>query len=272
MLSPLRNRFGIPGVISVVALVFAMLGGAYAAQNSDDGKATASAKAKRGPKGPKGATGPAGPAGPAGPQGAAGAKGDAGANGSNGAQGSQGLPGKSVAVADYSGPLCPGSEEGATVEVAGEPLTKKHVCDGAPGTNGANGSPWTAGGTLPVGSTETGVWRVKGEGLDSATFSFSIPLAAPLDEAHVHYIPSDTTPPTACENASHPGAASLTNPEASSGNLCVYEQAAFQMFVFPINPASIPSGPSGADISGAIMDVAGESAIAAAGGAWAVTG
>ncbi|HSR94938.1 MAG TPA: hypothetical protein VLK56_08730, partial [Solirubrobacterales bacterium] len=26
MLSPLRNRFGIPGVISVIALVFAMMG------------------------------------------------------------------------------------------------------------------------------------------------------------------------------------------------------------------------------------------------------
>ena len=39
MLSPLRNRFGIPGVISVVA--FAALGGAYPANNSG-GKATAS--------------------------------------------------------------------------------------------------------------------------------------------------------------------------------------------------------------------------------------
>jgi hypothetical protein len=61
MLSPLRNRFGIPGVISVIALVFAMLGGAYAASNSnDDGKATASAK--KGPRGPRGKPGPPGPA------------------------------------------------------------------------------------------------------------------------------------------------------------------------------------------------------------------
>src|SRR5260221_553574 len=68
MFSPLSNRFGIPGVISVIALVFAMLGGAYAASsNSGGGKASASAKAKKGPRGPKGATGPAGPAGPPGP-------------------------------------------------------------------------------------------------------------------------------------------------------------------------------------------------------------
>ena len=47
MFSPLRNRFGIPGAISVIALVFAMFGGAYAASdNSGGGKATASAKKK----------------------------------------------------------------------------------------------------------------------------------------------------------------------------------------------------------------------------------
>jgi hypothetical protein len=51
MFSTLRTRFGIPGVISVMALVFAMLGGAYAANSpSGGGKATASAKAKKGPR------------------------------------------------------------------------------------------------------------------------------------------------------------------------------------------------------------------------------
>src|SRR5258706_13999527 len=83
MFSPLSNRFGIPGVISVIALVFAMLGGAYAASNnSGGGKASASAKAKKGPRGPKGATGPAGPAGPSGP---ARSKGDPGAKEGTGA-------------------------------------------------------------------------------------------------------------------------------------------------------------------------------------------
>src|SRR3954453_7338957 len=53
MLSPLRNRFGIPGVISVIALVFAMFGGAYAATNGGDG-AKATASAKQGPPGPRG--------------------------------------------------------------------------------------------------------------------------------------------------------------------------------------------------------------------------
>jgi hypothetical protein len=82
----LRNRFGIPGVVSVIALVFAMIGGAYAAGGpSGSSQATTSAKkAKRGPRGPKGATGPAGPAGlkgdagPQGPPGPQGLKGDVG--------------------------------------------------------------------------------------------------------------------------------------------------------------------------------------------------
>ena len=234
MLSPLRNRFGIPGVISVVALVFAMLGGAYAASNNDNGKATASAKAKRGPKGPKGPTGPAGPAGPAGPQGAAGAKGDAGANGSNGAQGSQGLPGKSVAVANYSGPECAGSEEGATVEVSGEPATKKYVCDGVEGPQGPEGSPWTAGGTLPSGETLMGAWTVgeiPAEGAEAwISISFNIPLASDLAGDKAHFINQagnevvlDESTFEAEELASHPSCpGTAVNPAALAGHLCLY--------------------------------------------------
>jgi hypothetical protein len=84
MLSTMREhlRLSPAGVIAVVALVFAMAGGAFAA-NGGSG-ATTSAKAKRGPKGPKGpkgatgAQGPKGDTGPMGPAGPAGAKGDTG--------------------------------------------------------------------------------------------------------------------------------------------------------------------------------------------------
>jgi hypothetical protein len=34
----LRNRFGLPGLIAVVALVFAMIGGAYAANQPGHGR------------------------------------------------------------------------------------------------------------------------------------------------------------------------------------------------------------------------------------------
>lgn len=85
MFSTLRDRFGIPGIISVIALVFAMIGGAYASSNSGDGNQAAEASkaqtGKRGPRGPKGKPGPVGPTGPQGPPGspgAPGAKGDTG--------------------------------------------------------------------------------------------------------------------------------------------------------------------------------------------------
>jgi hypothetical protein len=96
MFSTIRRhlRLSPAGVVAVIALVFAMAGGAFAANNNGGGRATASAKAKRGPKGPKGATGAAGaqgPAGPAGPAGGAGPKGATGAEGATGATGQTGF-------------------------------------------------------------------------------------------------------------------------------------------------------------------------------------
>jgi hypothetical protein len=82
------------GVIAVIALVFAMAGGAFAASGGSNGFATASAKkAVKGPPGPRGpkgatgatgaiglpgATGPAGPIGPQGPEGKVGSQGQKG--------------------------------------------------------------------------------------------------------------------------------------------------------------------------------------------------
>jgi Collagen triple helix repeat (20 copies) len=228
MFSTLRNRFGIPGVISVIALVFAMFGGAYAASNSSGGgKATASAKAKKGPRGPKGATGPAGPAGPQGPAGANGKDGSNGADGSAGANGPVGSNGQSVAVVtEAPGPNCAN---------AGQKLTSatgvSYVCNGAngstgaPGAPGAPGSPWATGGTLPTGSTEAGAWGVTASASDSfgslAPVSFGIPLASELEEEHTIFVPSPSTgkpnpDPTHC-----PG--TVEDPEAASGYLCVYQ-------------------------------------------------
>jgi Collagen triple helix repeat (20 copies) len=241
MLSPLRNRFGIPGVISVIALVFAMLGGAYAASNdSGGGKATASAKAKRGPRGPKGAAGPAGPAGPtgpAGPQGPAGAKGDAGAKGEKGDIGSTGAPGKSVTVTpiDTGEPEC-SDLGGALVEEQGGGSSVE-VCNGKNGEDGEEGSPWTDGGTLPPGETETGTWaftatRAGTTGAISSfngawvPISFPIPLATALGENHVHFA-KETNFLDSC-----PG--ETENPQADPGEFCVYTG------FFPVNNADSP--------------------------------
>jgi hypothetical protein len=162
MLSPLRNRFGIPGVISVIALVFAMFGGAYAATDggSSSDKASASAKkAKKGPRGPRGPKGPPGPAGPQGPAGANGAKGDKGDAGSSGQNGAPGTPGQSVTAT----PIAAGGVCGAGVTGVKYTLgtTSTSICNGAagaPGAQGPEGNPWTAGGTLPGGEIETGAY------------------------------------------------------------------------------------------------------------------
>jgi hypothetical protein len=267
MFSTLRNRFGIPGVISVIALVFAMFGGAYAASNSSGGgKATASAKAKQGPRGKTGKTGPAGPAGPAGPVGPAGAKGDAGAAGSNGSNGAPGAPGQSV-TASNAAPEPAHCEEGGAKFVVG--TTTTYACNGAEGGPGPEGSPWTDGGTLPVGATETGTWSVRANPADApplVSISFPIPLTAGLDEFHVHYV---ETPGGACTG-------SALNPTAASGSLCVYKGFANGLAPAAGEEITTPDfGALGTSPSGALINF-GEPApgtgSSTAVGSWAVTG
>lgn len=192
MFSLLRNRLGIPGLISVIALVFAMSGGAFAAKDALDGASSSAKKqnnaGKRGPKGPRGKPGPAGPAGPQGPAGAAGAKGDKGDTGAQGGSGAPGSPGTSVTTSNEPAGTANCSGRGGSKFQAGAG-TPTFACNGAQGTQGTsvtntpespganckeggskfqvgagtatyacNGEPWTAGGTLPSGETETGSW------------------------------------------------------------------------------------------------------------------
>ncbi len=231
MFSTLRTRFGIPGVISVIALVFAMLGGAYAANDSSGGgKATASAKAKKGPRGPKG------PKGDTGPQGPAGANGKDGANGSNGANGADGV---SVTSEQFTGTKenkCAGAGGSRFVSASGITF----ACNGKAGEEGpqgADGEPWTVGNTLPPNATETGAW-VLPKLTESAVppfaadtynlpLSFPVKLAAELDAAHVHVISvagleyvfeegeGKEVPSASCHG-------SAADPTADPGHLCVY--------------------------------------------------
>jgi hypothetical protein len=98
---------------------------------------------------------------------------------------------------------------------------------GERGLKGENGSPWAAGGTLPSGSTETGAWSHRFEGLEAGTatepISFTIPLAAALTEGHAHYVSLEEvnrengqSPPESCQG-------SAQEPTAAQGELCVYE-------------------------------------------------
>jgi hypothetical protein len=164
MLSPLRRRagkrlrepFGKAGLtVAVIALVFAMLGGAYAAgglTSKQKKEVKAIAKGLQG-------------TGPAGPQGAAGANGKDGANGSNGTNGSNGADGKTI----LSGAATPTSEgvngdfyvkTGSSPEIFG-PKTgagwgSGTKLKGANGSNGTNGTAVLNGAVTPTTEGEEG--------------------------------------------------------------------------------------------------------------------
>jgi hypothetical protein len=205
MLSSLRENFGFPGAIATAALVFAMIGGAYAAADSGGAKATASTKGKRGPKGPKGPKGDTGPAGPQGPAGPAGAAGKDGADGLDG----------------LDGPTGPTGATGATGK-------------GATGSTGPTGS-IDFGATLPPGETEIGAWGgafvpvaeeengevVRKISVYGDTISFPVPLGAVIDELHQRFIPLGETPPASCDDEEGESP-SAENPEADPGYLCVF--------------------------------------------------
>lgn len=232
-----RERLGSAGlVVAIVALIVALSGGAYAASSNSGGKATASAKAKRGPTGPKG---PKGAKGATGPAGAAGLAGPAGAPGARGATGPIGPTG--IGSTGPTGPT---------------------------GPTGQEGSPWTAGGVLPVGKMETGTWafNAAAAGVEvAAPISFPIKLAGELEEEEVHF-QGQSEFSTFC-----PG--SVTNPQAVSGNLCVF-------FGVPGTPANATltfiSDPGhaiiGAGVAGALVNFETTGPNAHGFGAWAVTG
>lgn len=258
MYSRMREQFSTTALIlSVVALVFAMMGGAYAASKA---------------QGPRGKQGKPGKQGPAGPAGLAGAKGDPGAKGDTGGQGPAG---KSAVVTPIEVEE-EGCEElgGAEVAVQGE-SPGVEVCNGE---EGPEGSPWTAGGTLPKEATETGTWAFEGQEGDGekilAPISFMIHLSEPLEEEHLHF-QGEAEFGTFCQG-------NVTSPKAKSGELCVYVNpsnlgdALFNAtFKGVAPPSEVPGEPPRTGFSGAILQFAfsGAPGEAAHGyGSWAVTG
>jgi hypothetical protein len=257
MLQRIRGQVGGAGlIVAIVALVAALAGGAYAASGGLTGKQKKEVKTIA--KSFQG-TGPAGAAGPAGAPGAAGAKGD------QGSAGTAGKDGKSVIVTSVGIAQC-GGRGGVVVEEESTPPGVE-VC------NGEEGSPWTAGGTLPPGSTETGIWSTTGslqtittevEGVKEevtvgdtggvrAPFTFAIPLEAGVKATHVHYVTSEeitNKTSTICPavNAGFPigiPQGTPTNPKEPlpppPGELCVYESASNNLTltgIFQISGAS----------------------------------
>jgi hypothetical protein len=203
----LHARLGTAGlVVAVIALVFALAGGAIAANNNS---ATASKAGPRGKTGKTGKTGPQGPKGDAGPAGPQGPKGDAGSQGGVGPAGPAGV--------GTAGPTGPTGKTGTT------------GVTGATGVTGTTGVTGPAGPTcnedgeclLPVGATETGVWSFRAINVAKASISISYPLRIPggLTYHYVKWSEQGSVPPAVPECPSIEAA----EPEALPGNLCVYE-------------------------------------------------
>jgi hypothetical protein len=217
----LKEPFGKAGLtVGVIALVMALVGGAYAAGGLTKSQEKQVKKIAKKFAGKPGATGPAGPAG------------TNGTNGKDGAAGKAGTNGASVTSTAFTGEEEaqrgePCQERGGVEFKSSSPAA--FACNGE---EGPEGSPWTAGGSLPKGSTETGTWgfvrspgsfrcfekpgagewetsnchepaQVAGTGnfekeriVQEATevwapVSFPLPLAAPLPAAAVHMIKSN---------------------------------------------------------------------------------
>lgn len=272
MYSWIRRRVTFTRVGMTFALVFAMSGGAYAASKY---VITSTKQIKpsvlKQLQGKTGAAGKEGLAGKNGANGAPGAAGEKGAPGTNGTSGTNGTNGESVASATLKKGEGGCAEGGSKFTASGKETT---AC------NGKEGSPWTAGGTLPAGKTETGVWGVSGlpggiKGLREwadASISFTIPLAAPLENGHVFVIAAGGkgtgggTCPTASEAA---------KPEAETGNLCIFmgkpEINVKGKTVEAHDPATNESGE--AATTGTLVEVTPETpeTPVSASGTWAVT-
>ncbi|MGA9875121.1 MAG: hypothetical protein WBQ21_04860 [Solirubrobacteraceae bacterium] len=265
-MSRIRKHFTFANAIMTLALVFTMTGGAYAASkyviSSTKQINPKVLTALKGKTGANGAQGPAGPAGPQGPAGAAGAKGENGAAGQNGAPGEKGVQGEK---GDQG-------EKGATGAKGAA---------GPAGPGGPQGSPWTDGGTLPVGSSETGQWSFSlTKGLEhlsaplvTASISFPIPLAKALSGAHTHFIgtgegenePNEKLPE---ENGEKLCSGNRKEPKAASGNLCVflttivdldneYKPVLVPFEILNGETGGVETGRSGAYLSGIIKEVPG---------------
>ncbi len=240
----IEEPFGKAGlVVAVIALIAALGGTAFAAAKLNSTQKKEVEKIAKKFAGKPGANGTNGTNGAPGEKGANGSNGSAGAAGSNGtnvtsapasvgecseggtkftsASGTEkvcnGLKGKSVNVEEIEAE--PG--ELRCEERGGAEVKKEGALSGTEVCNGKEGSPWTAGGTLPPNATETGEWSVNGIAQNEGEFltvpiSFSIPLK---EAPNAVYVPLGETAPAACEGGT------IANPVAKPGNLCIFEGA-----------------------------------------------
>jgi len=208
----IRTRATFANVTATLALVFAMSGGAYAANHyiidslkQINPKVAKTLKGKRGPRGPVGATGPAGPtglqglAGTAGKDGLPGKEGKEGVPGKDGKDGAPGKDGESVTSTSLSQGDTHCAEGGSGFTVGGKETYACNGPEGKEGQAGKDGQPWTPNNVLPSGASEKGTWVAEGRPVPltlfgnelemvEGSFSFPIPLSETLGEEATHII------------------------------------------------------------------------------------
>jgi hypothetical protein len=158
---------------------------------------------------------------------------------------------------------------GKSIEVEGSSATKQAICNGEDGLQGVPGEPWTAGGVLPTGATETGSWGDTFSVQGVAPISFAIPLNAALPAAKTVIVPPAGSN-TSCDNGTGE-AASVGNPEADEGFLCVFvglTEGAGAAAAAVLDPSSFSSG-AGKPGAFVALGATGDGFVV---GTWAVTG
>jgi hypothetical protein len=267
MFQRIHEKLGTAGfIISIIALIAALSGGAYAASKSLTGKQKKEveniAKKYAGKPGANGTNGGNGS------NGAGGAKGDKGDLGAQGLQGTAGVPGaggKSVQVGTAAVGEC--ADGGITVQKEGEVASKKAVCNGETGFTE----------TLPPGETETGYWDMTEVGsgaLAATTISFSIPLEKGSPEGKAFGFTLAQTENEEFGSSGCEGTAS--EPTAPPGVLCVYTAIEEPVGTTAPEPRSFQEGfmsfgsygTSGAFLSGGFIP---DETVANIWGTWAVT-
>jgi hypothetical protein len=228
MFERIHQKLGTAGfIISIVALVAALGGGAYAATGGNSGKATASAKAKQGKQGKQGKPGKTGPQGPAGPAGAPGANGKDGAEGKQGPEGKAGKDGTGVTGVAIPTSSATCAHQGGTAYTSA--TGTENVCNGKEGTAGEPGV-LHPGETLPSEATETGTWWFQGTGgpVGVAPISFAIPLTkTDAEEIAIKFWTEGGSEPAECTG-------DTLEPAAEPGTLCIYAGPESEFNTLPI--------------------------------------
>jgi collagen triple helix repeat protein len=285
MYSRLREQFSTAALIlSALALVFALMGGAYAASGGLTGKQKKEVKSIA--KQYAGKEGSQGPQGPAGKDGAKGDTGAPGEPGKEGKQGPEGKAGKSVNMTEI-----PVEEEGCNelggveIEVVETPASAQEVCNGK---EGKEGSPWTDGGTLPEGAMERGVWAFNGTPAEAeggcgppcdayVPISFPIPLATSLhsDEVFVPisqvHVEGESDFEDFCEGVASEGTVKENLP--GGPHLCVWKSGFFiGATIRRVEVIEIGAQEASANEMGAIIRLIVTDPKARGTGSWAVRG